>query len=302
MRRNVILMGRYCLVASYYDRNSRSFINEKVIRVNGVSLDKLYEIDRFTADKSNYVLWDIIKKDNDVWGLDTLLIKYIMNNEERPVYCRVIMHNEAIFSCCNSLKLKVFHEKRNHAYGIMQDNYFYNVEKKELEKLMENKDIDKLEGLLYNNRYLLNLIKRYFNSYYEYSEQEAKNRDYDLIFEEFSRYITFRNWIIAKEKTKDRGINRYSYDYNKDKRRVRKGGSSPKIDSMTDKDLDKMFDEKAMKECGMNYVGKICHTCNTFDVNNGGDEEFLEPGEMKDMGYDDSDELEQMGYVRTLRP
>lgn len=289
-------MGKYFLVASYYDRTKKTFVNEKVIRVQGICLENLYEIDKFTSSKNYYSLWKRIKMDNDISDVDMLSIRYESGLDVKPLYYKVLVFNKIIFSCSNSLEKKFFSGRRRYGYGIRQDNEYYNIEKKELLNLVDAKDMDRLEEILYNNGYLLKLIKRYLNSYYDYSEQEAKYLDYNLIFEEFSKYETFRNWIVAKEKIKNINFNRYKDDGYVGKRNYGGNHSNSKPRFRSVDELYQYVDTKIKEEYGMSYEELLCYQYNTRNLDK---EEFIEPDELEQMGYND---LEEIGNVKKLVP
>lgn len=295
-------MGKYALVASYYDKWNSRFINEKVIKIEGINLSNLQDIDKFTSSMSEDILWNRIDLENDVEGLNFLSIRYMENDYVRPVYDKVIIENEIIYSCCSDLESRYYGGKINkYAYAIDMGNIYFQKEKKELINLIENREFDTINDLFDNNKNntknLKFLIKRYMNmcDYYENDEQEDKYRDFSAILSEFSRYKTFRGWIIAKDKLK---YKKKSYGNKVDIKQPRKkikNKNKGKFESLDA--LYKEIDKETISKHGMSYAEWLCFKYNTRDLDK---EEFLEPDELPEICYN-SDLIESVENPYTKR-
>lgn len=191
----VINMGKYDLVASYHDGNG-NFYNERIIRIDGIKLDTLANIDFYTSGMKEDEVWREISKACDLNDCNLLSIRYLGNDSRRPLYYKVLYSNPSINSCSVDLKLKAGKD-RKHSYFINKNNKYFQQELEKLENLIKNKDIDKIKERMSDNQHLAFLIKRYIDNGDVYEDYDAKKLAYDDIVAEFSKYINFRKWIIS---------------------------------------------------------------------------------------------------------
>ena len=143
----VIFMSRYYLVASYYDRYSKSYSNEVIIKeINGVKLSSLVKIDYFTSGISNFDIFNLLEKELGINNVNHLAIKYIKNNDTVPKYYKVI-HTDKLFNDCVSSvcekKVKIWDKTRRTNF-VSSNNELFKYELEKLLKILENRDIEQL--------------------------------------------------------------------------------------------------------------------------------------------------------------
>ena len=109
-------MGKYDLVASYHDGNG-NFYNERIIRIDGIKLDTLANIDFYTSGMKEDEVWREISKACDLNDSNLLSIRYLGSDSRRPLYYKVLYSNPSINSCSVDLKLKAGKD-RKHSYFI----------------------------------------------------------------------------------------------------------------------------------------------------------------------------------------
>ena len=136
-------MGKYDLVASYHDGKG-NFYSERIIRIDGIKLDTLANIDFYTSGMKEDEVWEDISKTYNLNDSNLLSIRYLGNNSSRVLYYKVLYSNPSINSCAGDLKLKAGKD-RKHSYFINKNNKFFQQELKKLENLIKNKDIDEIK-------------------------------------------------------------------------------------------------------------------------------------------------------------
>lgn len=279
-------MGRYYLVASYYDSFNKSYRNENIIKkLNGINLSSLVEIDKFTSNFEKIKILDMIEKELGIMGINHLAIKYFYSNDDNKFYpYRVIYGNELFNECTKSVvKNKVMiNNKCRETYFVSSNNKLYRQKMEKLMKLIkgENASFDKFREFYSLDNELSFLVKRYINS--SYDNELEKERDLKNIILEFSRYKTFRGWIIEQEKKKN---NTLSYTYkSSDKNVVYKDKQSKnKGEVLSIEQNISLYEKEFEKEHGISY--DEYKTMEYNDLN----EEFLDVDEMDEMfDYDNS--------------
>lgn len=260
-------MGNYSLVASFYNRKTKKYEREMAVKVLGYDFSKLQDIDRFTLGKGNLEMTSIIKQQNDVGDRNFISIKYIKNSSATPVYYRVINDNRELLSVVNGLVLVDLSQKK-YTDSIDNSNSFFRKEKEKLIRLIEDRDYDMLDILVGESGRLRFLIDRYLNSFYDNSEQDIKIRDLSNIVLEFSRYKTFRKWIVNNMKYKEGRIKRKSTD----------------LYVKRDKKVSKVKMKEIKRE---EYVQNRDDILKEYNEDN---DEFLESDEISQMGIFVSDE------------
>lgn len=189
-------MGNYYLVASYHDGKG-NFYNERIIRIDGIKLNTLANIDFYTSGMKEDEVWEDISKTYNLNDCNLLFIRYLVNDSSRVLpYKKVLYSNPGINSCAGDLELKAGKD-RKYSYFINENNKFFQQELKKLENLIKNKDIDEINERMSDNQHLAFLIKRYIDNGDVYEDYDAKKLAYDDIVAEFSKYINFRKWIIS---------------------------------------------------------------------------------------------------------
>lgn len=259
-------MGKYYLVASYYDGKG-SFYNEKIIKMEGVKLDTLGSIDSYTSNKLSDELWSDISKENDLSNCNLLSIRYLKNDRSKPSYYKIICSNPIINSCANDLQLKVGKDRKR-SYFINKKNKFFQVELNELDFLINEGDIEQIKEIIGDNSHLVFLIKRYIDNINIYEDYDEKKVAYDDIVAEFSKYINFRRWVVGSNKKvyskgstfSDKAIQKPKYNYKYKKH---------------DKSWNLYDDLRTDRQ-------SVLDRYNTRDLEK---EEFLEDSELDQMGY-----------------
>ncbi len=191
-------MSKYYLVASYF--NGRDFQGEITIpEISGTSLSTIQEIDAFTAGTSkSEILWKI-EKDLNIKGKNQLAIKYYKNKDATPVYYRVIFNNKDFQEATQYIATKTYRlpNKVITAPCFAIGTVLYRKELEKINSLLEQKNLELFQRYYPYQDELLFLVRRYISTIYE--DIVTKNEDYQMIVSEFSRYKTFRGWIIAQE-------------------------------------------------------------------------------------------------------
>lgn len=183
-------MARYSLVAIKYCNNN--VIDEVEIKLDGARCSNLIGMDKFTSGINFYDLWNQIRSVHDLDDSYELVIKYVRNRKERPVYYGAIIDNKTINSCCRNTNYSFFDDKGCVYVIIKRDPYFLRVYESLINIIDTYKFEDYRDIYFYNNDKLLELVK-------EYVESNDK-RLLDSIKEELSIYVTFRKFIVNLER------------------------------------------------------------------------------------------------------
>ncbi len=260
-------MGKYDLVASYHDGNG-NFYNERIIRIDGIKLDTLANIDFYTSGMKEDEVWREISKACDLNDCNLLSIRYLGSDSRRPLYYKVLYSNPSINSCSVDLKLKAGKD-RKHSYFINKNNKYFQQELEKLENLIKNKDIDKIKERMSDNQHLAFLIKRYIDNTDAYEDYDAKKMAYDDIIAEFSKYINFRKWILSGNRkahtkktiysTKNNSKHKYNYKH------------------VPSDNYDNLYEQLRIERQEI---------LASYNINNLEKEEFLDESELDQMGYE----------------
>lgn len=272
-------MGKYALVASYYSLKTKRYDKETLVKVDGYDFSKLQDIDKFTLGNSKSMVWNTIRRENNVEGCNFLSIRYVKNQDADPVYYMVMFDNKELLSCVNDLKLGIGSQGK-YTYSIAKNNAFFGDEKEKLLVLIEKRDYEQLDSLVGKRGHLRFLIDRYLNSFYDYGEEDKRIRDLADIVLEFSRYKTFRGWIVSNKKLLLNNINNRSVNVSKNNQNGKNSYKAP---------------GKKIKNRGMEEKDFLVDEELALDVYNKSNEEFLAKDEFYEMGlvvgYDESMEL-----------
>ena len=69
------------------------------------------------------------------------------------------------------------------------------------------------DDYFYGNKELYDLIWRYISSFYDSNEESDRDRLRSLIEDEFSKYVTFRQWIVNLERIYSKGPDKVNCEY-----------------------------------------------------------------------------------------
>lgn len=211
-------MPKYNLIASYYDmfevdrtkryKNSIAIDGEKL----GVDLSTLQAIDKFTSSHNRSQIFQILENQLGIQGKNHLAIQYKKNQNAEPEYYRII-ENYPEFTPCTKieagkqkLEYKAFSKKYT-ALGVPQNVELFQKEKERLFTLIEEANYEEIKKYLHPQSLLSRLIEEYFfgaHDNIETSRAELK----EIIKKEFTRYKTFRGWIVNKEQLNQRYFER----------------------------------------------------------------------------------------------
>lgn len=198
-------MSKYYLVASYYDMYKKSYINEITIKkLNNISLSSLIKIDDFTSNYAEIEILNMIEKELNIKGINHLSIKYVKNDYEQPIYYQVITNNKEFNSCIKSTQTKEVKlmDKYRKTSFVSLNNELLKKELVELLKILETKNYLLFKEVYPKENDFSFLVKNYMNS--NYDNELYREEDLKKIILEFSRYKTFRGWIINKTSPKSK--------------------------------------------------------------------------------------------------
>lgn len=197
-------MGKYYLVASHYNAYTKSYENEIVVKLSQVDLSTIQAIDNFTSNHTREELINIIKRENNIKDLNQLSIKYYKNNDCSPVYYRTIENNKDFLTCTINTVTKSYNNsgRFKKSIAINDNNKYLLTETKKIIELIKRKDLKYIEEIFGKKHEIYFLINRYLNT--SYDDSQTQQYDYELILKEFSKYTTFRQWIVGQEKKKNK--------------------------------------------------------------------------------------------------
>lgn len=190
----------YDLVGSYYDKFAKGnkYKEEEIIKIPGVTLNSLEDIDKFTSSMSLSSFYNRI--DKNYQNKNTISIR-VTKSDGSCYYQSVIFNTKDLASIIDSIKKsKVY---RNNGYNtikkITTNNPLFNNAWLEVESKIINKDKKWLYGV-FNDKNYLTLINRYVNG--DTYDSEAVNLLVELK-EGFREYSVFRKYLTNKDKKKD---------------------------------------------------------------------------------------------------
>ena len=280
-------MPKYHLVASYYDLYEKNpnlkYKNEIEINLPGIDLSTLQAIDSFTASHTSLEIFEILRKELGITGRNQLAIKFQKNKIANPVYYKIIENNQEFIPCTKHNNLISYYvgDKFVRTLAVHRTPLF-GKELRILSKLINEKKIEEFKRLYpYPNSDLYYLVTRFINT--SYDTPEAEIEDLKLIEKEFSRYKTFRGWIIAKENKnkelkketkKDEKIETKQDNPREKQKEKLKVKSSREYSEEYEQDFDKKH-----KDMGITYESNKVYQYNTRNLDYD-KEEFLSEDEM----------------------
>lgn len=282
-------MGRYYLVGSYYDMYKKTYSNEiKIKEIDGVKLSSLVSIDNFTSKYTNLEVINMIEKELGIKGINHLVVRYSKSNDFAFEHYRVIYKDDMFNSCINSLKENTVNilGKTRKTLFVDRNNELYKNEVKKILEIIKNRDIDTFNKIYPKNNDFSLLVRRYLNS--SYDNELDKEDDLKLILLEFSRYKTFRGWIVEQNKLKENSFDR-STNY-KNTNSSTKNNSKNKIHISTYEESSKEFDKMFVSRNNMGYDQYRTLEHNCYDDEK---EEFLDLDEYNRMNDYDEEEIKK---------
>lgn len=264
-------MGKYTLVASSYDPIHNRFFDEVAIKLVGGPQNELVQIDRYTASSSKIEILRELKEKGLIQDQDTLSIRYLKLKDSKPVYYNVVFDNpNLIHSMENLTEKKYYHDFSKVSLSLRFDDPYFEMEWKQLKNLIELKKVAEIEEKYKKLTHLIFLIHRYLNSFYD--DDLVREQGLKEIELEFSRYKTFRGWIVEKNKKKKKILTS-----NNSAKKIKK-----RIDPISKESAETEFEKSFMKKNLLDYKHYLLNQYNQQDMDK---EEFIEEDELEQMGY-----------------
>lgn len=265
-------MGKYALIASHYDRNRGEFLNEIKIDVPNIDLTNLDSIDHFTSQYDDITLMKEVLKYNTLTNQNFFSIRYLKSNDSRPIYYKIIYHNELITKLSSKVEVKLIGNKQHSYAQAVPQNVDFAIEFKKIEEMLDRRDIDQLVSFFGEFHPLVSLARNYLScDPYDY---EGLDQCKKMVKQEFSRYKTFRGWIVSKEKRNVKNFNRPIVPKVKQKPIITKTVEENEQDYINQYNNEHQITYEEQKALDYNT--------NLLDEDK---EEFIEPDEMEQMGY-----------------
>lgn len=265
-------MGLYTLVASKYDRANNHYLNEVQINLEGGPTDKLMQIDAYTASSSRLDLLAELREKGLITNQDTLSIRYIKNKNEKAIYFQTIYDNPKFRTSFNSLT------KRNYyinghlevADALRYDNEYFKEEWTKIKQLIDSENFAEIKRLYPKENHLKDLISGYLKS--SYDNDLEKERELEEIKKEFSRYKTFRGWVVTTSKN---NFKFKSYSTKLKIQEVKKIKEPISIEA-----AEEEYEKRIENNTGINYNQYLADSYNRSYLDDD-QEEFLEEDEME---------------------
>ena len=258
-------MGKYSLIASCYDSTHNCFTDEIEIKLQDGPKNELVKIDSYTCRYTKYELLEKLRQKKIIESQDTLSIRYLKSKDSQPIYYNAIFNQSNLTNSIHHLtEKKHLQNPRKTFLAVRLDDPYFQAEWLELNRLIQQNNLDLIQQKYNKQKELVFLIERYLESFYD--EETAKEQDLKEIQLEFSRYKTFRGWIASKTKRTIMAS----------PRKKETVISNPKIN--TNQDFDTLFQQKKL----MDYKTYLLNQYNRQDMEK---EEFIEEDELKQMGY-----------------
>lgn len=279
-------MGRYYLVGSYYDMYKKTYSNEiRIKELDGIKLSSLVNIDGFTSKYSLDEIIILLEKELGIKGINHLVVRYSKSNDSVPEHYRVIYKDDMFNSCVNSLKENTVNilGKTRKTLFVDRNNELYRSEVKKILDTIKSNNVEEFSKIYPKNNDFSLLVRRYLNS--SYDNELDKEEDLKLILLEFSRYKTFRGWIVEQNKLKENNFRR-STTYNKSvsSKKVSKNKGYISTYEESSKEFDEIFVSR--NNMGYDQYRTLEHNC--YDEEK---EEFLDVDEYNIMNDYDEEEI-----------
>lgn len=187
---------RYDLVGSVYDKYAKGnkYTKEEIIKVPGVSLTTLEDIDNFTAKHNRISFQTAI---GDKYNSKNTYSIRVTNNKGEVYYQKVIFNNEEIVRLTNHLENTTIHIGTGYiSTKLISENSPLFIESwAVIEEYISKKKIQAINSLFNENSNFAFLIRRYINS-----DTSDSYTELNEIRKAFRDYKTFRKFIVNKDK------------------------------------------------------------------------------------------------------
>ena len=271
-------MSKYYLVAAYYD--GKNFVNE--VQIDGLgeySLKSLRDIDLFTSSHSLQEIIHILEKYYDIDPRSSVSVKRYKNVNATFDYYKAIIsnkkYNETILDMQEITYAISGHRMRTLA--VFRDSSLFKEEFLKLDYMLKSKDMAKFKEVYpYDNQFSL-VVSRYMSDAYDNDFEREK--DYETIQNEFSRYKTFRSWIVNQDKLK-----RFQNQTSRVRKsvKVRNTKEVSKSGRNTIEEYEEAYNQQFMKKNSVSYDSYQARKYNLSHLESD-KEEFLDEEEFKAM-------------------
>lgn len=265
-------MSKYYLVASYYDMYQRNYKNEIVLNLPTVDLSTIQAIDYYTSSHTSQEIFNQIEQTMGVKGLNHLSIKYYKNKYAKPSYSRTIENDPDFLPCTQNITSK--------APVVSSKIELFQKEKSQLLNLLEKRDLESFQANYPFQDQFSFLVTRWINA--SYDEPEAEQEELKNILLEFSRYETFRGWIVvakSKQKFYQKVVTRKSI--------INPVSKSQPLTVKSISDYEEEYQKKFAEQNKVSYGSYQTYQYNTSHLEED-KEEFLEEQEVNQL-YETSD-------------
>lgn len=191
-------MGKYYLVAYYYNKKTKKKENIKFIKE--YYKKTLLEIDKYTSNKSFYEIKKEIELKNKNYEMNGIEIRYYpLSTKEKYYTMSVITDDIEYYKTINNIS----EPKKNKPYTIKRlDPNLYEA-RYIFETLLLDLKKDIIDMIYTDNYEEKNEFRKHLNYYFkEYNNLSYidKQEIIELLLEEFGYYKNYRKWIVAKHK------------------------------------------------------------------------------------------------------
>lgn len=190
-------MSKYHLVASYYNILNNSFEEEIIITIPNIRLSTLIEIDKFTSSHTKSEILTIITKNLKIKpNLNHLAIRYTTPKKTSPIYYKIIDYNIPFYECITTISNN----------QINPNSPLFKKEKEHLLEILKTKNLEEFKQKFpYQTTFSFFVENRFLTAAFDNEYEEIKTLEF--ILKEFSKYETFRLWVLASQKKKQKKIN-----------------------------------------------------------------------------------------------
>lgn len=194
----------YDLVGSVYDKHTKKFQEEEIIKVPGVSLDSLDSIDKFTAAFDG--TYDLSHSLDAKYQNKNIFSIRVTTDDGKTYYHSVIYNKPDLVKIASSLKTSKV--RTTHAYRTVKlytgNNDLFLDAWLDVEKKIIEKDREWLYRVFGEKNSYSTLINRYINGDTFDSESSSVLLELEDAFKE---YEVFRKYLTNKDKNIVRNLN-----------------------------------------------------------------------------------------------
>ena len=274
-------MAKYSLIASHYELTTQEYSNEVVISIPNVDLSTIQAIDNFTARYNRFDILNLIKEITGEYNLNSVGVKCTTTCSYLPI----IEVKSEFIPCTENIKKDKYWAFGRWIYinRINTDTELFQKEASKMREIIRTKDLEEIK-----KHYPYSGDKDNFyslvNAYISADPNNEESYFENLILKEFSNYLTFRKWIVAKERKKRSTTTSFNPS-----RSMPPKQTNQTVISRTPNEYTNLAIAEYNKQNGpYSYQTMIAHNLNNL----GRQEEFLTPEEWQQaMGLEEKSPL-----------